>query len=97
MAKKSSKEKSGSKEKSDKKKKSTKLEVRLDKFKGQKQFAIWEVDKETGKDVNSFPIISIGERKARAIMHCLPALQEFVDEIKASKNEEKTSKKKTVK
>jgi len=55
-----------------------KLKTELGEFKESPIFQIWEVD-ETGKKKDRRPLISFGEKKAKAILDSLDSLRHFAN------------------
>jgi hypothetical protein len=55
-----------------------KTKVFLDEFKGNKVFAVWEVD-DQGKKVGDYPLFSLGARKALALANHLEDFKDYVD------------------
>lgn len=53
-----------------------KTRVFFDEFKGNKLFAVWEVD-DQGNKVGDFPIVSFGGKKAIALVNHLEDLKDF--------------------
>lgn len=49
----------------------------FEEYKGSPVIAIWKVD-ENGNKVGSFPIISMGVKKAKAVIGSINAIREFV-------------------
>jgi len=78
--------KTASSEKSEKPK--IKLVTKIQKFKGQKMFSIWEVDRKTGEPVKDFPVISIGYKKAKALLKFGTELKDYVAKVEAENSEE---------
>lgn len=59
--------------------KEKKTKVSIENFKGNRMFAVWEVD-EDDSPVSDYPVVSFGKTKAKAILKHLEELEEFVDE-----------------
>ena len=55
-----------------------KTKVFLDEFKGNKLFAVWEVD-ENGNKVGDYPIVSMGGKKAIALCNHLEDFKDFAN------------------
>jgi hypothetical protein len=66
-----------------------KTKVFFDVFKGNKMFAVWEVD-EHGNKVGEYPLFSLGSRKAIALAN---HLEEFKDYVDTSKYEQEKKRK----
>lgn len=49
----------------------------LDEFKGNKVFAVWEVD-DQGNKVGEYPLFSLGAKKAIALMNHLEDFKDYV-------------------
>ena len=60
-----------------------KTKIFLDEFKGHRLFAVWEVN-EQGEKLGSYPLFSLGAKKAIALMS---HLEEFKDYAKQSRVE----------
>lgn len=56
-------------------------------FKGHKMFAVWKVDKD-GEKVGSYPLISVGYKKAAALAAHAEELTKFVEDNKTSTTSE---------
>jgi len=55
-----------------------KTKVFLETFKGNRMFAVWEVD-DQGNKVGDYPLFSLGGRKAVALMNHLEDFKDFAD------------------
>lgn len=55
-----------------------KTRVFFDEFKGNKLFAVWEVD-DQGNKVGDYPLVSFGGKKAIALMNHVEELKDFAN------------------
>ena len=65
-----------------------KTKVFLDEFKGNKMFAVWEVD-DQGNKVGGYPLFSLGGKKAIALMNHLEDFKDFANSAKATYDSKK--------
>lgn len=59
-----------------------KTRVFFDTFKNHKLFAIWEID-EDGNKIGQYPILSMGYKKAQALLSYIEDLKTYVDAAKS--------------
>ena len=59
-----------------------KTKVFFEEFKGNKMFAIWEVD-DQGNKVGDYPLFSLGSRKAIALSNHLEDFKDFANSARA--------------
>lgn len=60
----------------------SKTKVFFEEFKGNKMFAVWEVD-DQGNKVGDYPLFSLGSRKAIALSNHLEDFKDFANSARA--------------
>jgi len=65
-----------------------KTKVFFDEFKGNKMFAVWEVD-DQGNKVGDYPLFSLGQKKAIALSNHLEDFKDFANSARATAESKK--------